>query len=299
MKLGMAKFVDAIPTYLKAGIGFVLCAALLLPMPWAAADGQISLTNGSPRFGQKITVSGSAFTPSQTATVALCGNNAGRGSKDCYFGYSSSGIDSDGRFSVDLIIEPPPVACPCVVSVSVRGKRSTIPIALPAFTPAEVAQPSATTSSARVVSIKIGNPRGVGGHWGNATIRPVGLVIENTGDKDINNFTAKLQWSTPLRGRSEKIESFPIQIPIGTKREISTEISLSPLMVGSLSVQGAIAIEGSEEFTTPAKSSVFIAPWLLILVIIVALQLWVLTVLRRNEVLRRNRKKIKQMEEQT
>ena len=275
--------------------GALIATLIVLALP-AAADPQLQISNSSPQFGQKIVVSGSGFSPSSVASVSVCGNSAQRGTKDCSLESSTSGIDSNGRLNVDLHVQPPPVECSCVVSVSVKGNRTSAPISLPSFIATEIVK-SIGHPSAKVTAIKLGNPASVSGQWGGPTTRPVGITVTNSSDTPIQNVDLKIEREVPLHGKSSNTESFLVDIPPGSSKQIVTEISLPVFAAGSLVVRASVAAEGSESFSETSSSSVFVAPWYLLFAIAIALQLWVLTVVRRNEVLRRNRKKLNKLEE--
>ena len=275
--------------------GALLATLIVLALP-AAADPQLQISNSAPQFGQKIVVSGSGFTPSSVASVSVCGNSAQRGTKDCSRESSTSGVDSNGRLNVDLHVQPPPVECPCVVLVCVKGNRTSMPIVLPSFIATETVK-SNGHPSAKVTAIKLGNPASVSGQWGGPSTRPVGITVTNSSETPIQNIDLKIEREVPLHGKSSNTESFLVDIPPGSSKQIVSEISLPVFAAGSLVVRASVSAEGSESFSEKISSSVFVAPWYLLFAAAIALQLWVLTVIRRNEVLRRNRKKLVKLEE--
>jgi hypothetical protein len=92
----------------------------------------IRLDRTEVRAGEPVIVTMVSFT-SQQVTVAVCGNLAKRGSEDCNMPQAQSERvrPNEPETLTQLFIEPPPVACPCIVrALGTNGEFAIAPLDL-------------------------------------------------------------------------------------------------------------------------------------------------------------------------
>src|SRR5579862_5001181 len=125
----------------------------------ATPSPHLSISPTTVQPGQSISVAGSGF-PDLIAVVAqVCGDNALQESADCAVSSSQeTSTTSTGEFSLSMVADLPPVACPCVVLITSEHLNSTpsTPITLVGAPTAPLTQSAAPSVQKPLSIVSVG-----------------------------------------------------------------------------------------------------------------------------------------------
>lgn len=224
----------------------------------------IKISANQPDFRSSISVVGTHFPERQLVSVAICGNEAKNGSLDCDLATSSTvGVTADGEFVTELIVAPPPVACPCVVRAFAFSAAAQTAIELGAFTPIRPSVTGIPNLEIESVHVKA-EPRGL--EW-------VGLDDEKTVEVVlVNRSNVKVQTANlVVRGAGEQFLSFDVDLEPG--QQFNYEFVQPVHRIGSTTISvAAFDVNGATVTTrVTQKPALLILLFFIVVVLLVGL----------------------------
>ncbi len=260
-----------------------LAATIHPALPAASDQPTITLSDTTLVPGRAIGIIGKGWALDTQIQVQLCGRLAIEGSADCAEDAAATmSPGPDGSIIDHMVVEKPPVPCPCVVLVqTVSGSFSTsmpvtvvdVPLApVPALPPS----PTLAVSAAVTGGLSFGSLFGVG------TRRTLVLTIRNTGTGPEKYPVLSARWGR--RGHTDTVISSPVVKPLdaGATAHVALPFSLDPLSHGSYVVSGTVT--GTAQ-SVAFSSRTSTEPWGLIGLAVLVFQATLLAI--RNRVRRR------------
>jgi len=206
--------------------------------------------------------------PAGVVTVAICGDEARRGSSDCdQIGSHGVGIPSSGAGTTRLFVAPP-VGCPCVVRVNTPSSDlvRTIPIdvpGVPMLSPAELG-PELLPSAVGMLEVDahLDEPgRGdlpLSGVLGGPVDRVLVLAVRNAGDAPLAGVTVSAAVG------HDRLTGTPVVVPaIGTlapgeERTLRVSVTMGAPAMGHYLVFGRVdSMAGAASFDAATDTM----PW--------------------------------------
>lgn len=113
---------------LVLGLGASLALAAAAAAQSAVSSPSISIDRAEAAVGEAVIVTVSGF-DARPVTISVCGNEARRGSADCDMrGSRARETQPDSPVGAELVVDAPPMPCPCVVRASTQD-NSVIAVA--------------------------------------------------------------------------------------------------------------------------------------------------------------------------
>lgn len=251
-------------------------SAILAAAPAAAATIQLDRSEASP--GETITVTMEGFALQRAVVIAICGNEARRGSIDCDLPSSQGyGIRRyDKTHQTRFRLTSPPMPCPCVVQVSdaTQGAVAYAPIVLRGVAVAPVVGRSAQAPlrvDAVVKRVSAGLLGSLRASLGGPTRYDLIVKVRNQSARNVEQVKIDAYAG---RGSNDRGKTIPIAAPSagiasGQTWTRRTEVKLPAPSVGSF--QWVVSVSGDGEFVQ-ARLASSPRPWLLyvLLVMLVA-----------------------------
>jgi hypothetical protein len=263
-------------------------ATLALGAPQAGASAPlVTLSQGVARPGESVTVEGSGFPDLIDVVAQVCGNDAIDASADCALSSSQEiATTSYGTFEVALVVEVPPVPCPCVVLVT-SEHLDTTPSAPIEILGAPVAplRPSAVagvTEALEVLRVGLAGSGPWTAWFGAEPRRTLVLRVRNPNSATYPDPPLVLRQGPPGQpGSVVSTGDLGSFAPYQT-RTLLVPVTLSPLAVGAQEVHGTLGFTG---YDASFRDDTVVVPWGLVALALVVIQLVLLAI--RNRVRRR------------
>lgn len=256
-------------------------AAAPAPQPSATVD------SSSVGLGDKVLVRGTAWPARSLVHLEFCGDVAIDGSADCDLqGGIDAGVGQDGSFSMLVVANRPPVACPCVVWVtdaaSIREAR--VPVSVAGLPIDDARARVATPDISTLLQV---NTRLTGhGSWtawfGSASRRTLSISVRNTSASAIHDPELSL-----TLGKGNDPSGFVLAPALDTLAPGSIQVYTAMVPVDTFSLGGYTVKGEIVGFGSPIvfRNKLTVHPWGMLVATLVLLQLLLLLV--RNRVRRR------------
>ena len=272
--MGRTRRILAGALVLLPGVGGM--AAWSVASAHAAAAPLLQLSTDTATPGDEIVVRFEGL-EGAVATVATCGNGAGRGSPDCdLLGAQSVKVARGEPTLLDFAVTLPPVGCPCVVRAATASDRQvvTAPIALAGvpdggpIVEAGAAMRSSMHVSAEVEARHQPWPASWASAFGGSAARALVVTVDNRGAD------ARAVRVTAVAGRNrhsgEPLASRRVTVAADTRREVTVPFELPAPAWSDYVVYGDVS-SGNEavSFSAGADND----PWALELLLPIGLLL--------------------------
>lgn len=260
----------AVAVALAAGVDALAPAPAAQGQDGAGPQPTATVVQQAAAVADVVDVVGAGWQPGDLVAVALCGNEAARGSIDCLPHAREVGVGPDGTFHLALTVAVPPRPCPCVVVVTGldSGGRAVVPLEIDGLPRAPVERPDpAPAADVTVDEVRLEG----GGPWtswfGGGATRTLVVVVRNTGTTDVE---ARL---TATAGPGDDPDGWvevprPVRVEAGERRVVRVPVRFEPLGAGRHSVVGTVAAGGREQ---PFRASASVQPWGLYALVVVIL----------------------------
>ena len=251
-------------------------AAVLLVLPAgpaaAAAAPTLRLSSTVVVPGTKILVEGSGWSRGTTLQAVVCGADDTGGSYDCAESSASAFSPwSTGQLEGVLVVEKPPVGCPCVVQVTgiTAGTQATFKLPLTIvgdpvrpIPPVPVVGETANLSASATVTSR----SSLATDFGASAPRTLVVTIHNRGTGVVQTVLSA-RWGSPSDANNVITTDDSIQLLPGQTRTVSFPFSLRALSLGSYSVTGQLS---GATLPVSFSTSTSTWPWALIVAIVLA-----------------------------
>jgi hypothetical protein len=260
-------------TRIFAALG--LAALAMAPFTAAAetaAQASITVSAASAAPGTQIIVAGGGFPAHSVVRLAICGNDAARGSVDCDQESSSTIAPSDeGGFRIPIPVVAPPTTCPCIVQATSIALSApiTVPLVVTGVPVGPIQQLVVAETPLKVVAAKLTGWGPFLAWFGTAPERMLVLTVRNPSTESV-----AIPPFTLTRGGGSP-DTIVRTIELGTlgageTRTYRVPVRFDVVAIGRLSVGGEVGVPGrSATFTAGTKAF----PWGLVLIAVLAVQL--------------------------
>ena len=248
----------------------------------------VAVSPSTVATGQTLQVAGDHFPAGADVSGQICGDNGLNGSVDCVLDNTGiAGVTSQGRFSMSIQVATPPTPCPCVVVITSLAMTTT-PSAPITIIGARVAPVQAPPSAATVTRpLQIGNAQLEGnGPWyswfGGMARRTLTLTVRNPNTGTYPH--PSLVLLAGKQGTLSTVSTSPLpSIGPGKTTTVRLNVVFPAFSFGNNEVRGTV---GDAALKEDIQVSTTVAPWGLIVIGLVFLQLILLAI--RNSFRRRN-----------
>jgi len=248
----------------------------------------VSVSPSTAAPGETIEVSGLHFPPGIGVTGEICGNDDLSGSPDCLLDETgTSSTSSDGGFGMLLTVGIPPVPCPCVAAITSTALSTTpsSPVTIIGAPVAPIRTPASAVAVTRPLQIVNAQISG-NGPWyawfGGIAQRTLTLTVRNPNTGVYPH--PSLVLTAGKSGTFSTVSTSPLpSIGPGKATTVHVKVVFPAFSFGENEVRGLVgdaALQENIQVTTT------IAPWGLIVIALILLQLIFLAI--RNAVRRRN-----------
>jgi hypothetical protein len=204
--------------------------------------------------------------------LAICGNNAARGSVDCDQESSSTIAPSDeGGFRIPIPVVAPPTTCPCIVQATSIALSApiTVPLAVTGVPVGPIQQLVVAETPLKIVSAKLTGWGPFLAWFGAAPGRMLVLIVRNPSSESV----AIPPFTLTRGGRNPDTIVRAIELGTlgaGETRTYHVPVRFDVVAIGRLSVGGEVGVPGrSATFNAGTKAF----PWGLVLIAVLAVQL--------------------------
>ena len=237
-----------------AVLGVLLATVMLagrVPSPARAAEANptVSVTPATARPGEPVIVKLAGWKPYSSATAAVCGNQARRGSQDCVMANAEGiGVDPPGTGGARLYVALPPVPCPCVIRAASATSDVvvTTPIDIPGAPtgpPIAAGGPAAASDvavKAKVVTPDTRWPASWGPPLGGSTKKVLVLTLHNEGSSTLSALRLVANVGRNTReGEPVASQKLPV-VPSGASVTTRVPVELSAPAFGHYVVYGTV-----------------------------------------------------------
>ena len=257
------------PLILTGGSWLLAAVAVLWAVVPAGAQAKgptISLSTTTSKPGAEVIVTLAGWDVG-VVTISVCGNDARRGSPDCAL-RSAQSINTTSKVNppiAQLIIERPPMPCPCVIRVANTGDDvvQTTPIVLAGVPTAPVIGPDQPgplmTVHAAITTAKASMIERLRAALGGPSRRTLELVVRNQGTTTGTHVTISAAVGhSRSSGESVTIPAIAAVAP-GEARAVSAPVTLGAPTWGHYIVFGTVAGHGVPvAFATSTSSRPFL-----------------------------------------
>ena len=257
----------------------VAAAALAMPAAaGAAATPTVSVSPSSVHPGTSVAVDGYGFPDLVDVVVQVCGDGGLQASADCALSSSQeTSTTSDGRFELDMVADQPPVPCPCVVLVTSEHLDSTPSTSIDLIgapsAPLQQAAAPQVTRPLRVVSVGLSGWGPWTSWFGGEPKRTLELTVENPNNTTYTDPPLVLRVGRAGTAGSVVSTQSIGDFGPGQTRILTVPVSMPPLSVGTMEVQGSLGYVG---YRTSLQVGTFTFPWGLLATLLALVQLTLL-----------------------
>jgi hypothetical protein len=241
-----------------------------------------SLSLGLGRPGDNVTVTGSGWPGGVTIQTSTCGNNAIKGASDCNaLGAGNTVTRPDGSFSLDMRIAKPPVPCPCVVHVV--SPNTTVKVDQFFDVQGHPTAPIDLTVTVRSLTVEsqLTGAGPVTAWLGGAAKRTLALTVKNTGSTAVTDPSVTVTGGTSADPTTLIASPKIGTVPAGGTLEYRMPITIPAWTFGSYTVKSYFG-DLDTAVTTTASTTTY--PWLLLVLLWLAIQPLLLGLYRRRPV---------------